>query len=400
MVSVLASANAGYSFSNWSGDISGTSNPASITINGPKTVTANFTQNQYSLTVNINPPGGGSVSKNPNKSTYVYNEQVSVTAAANSGYTFSNWSGDASGSANPTTITMNGNKTVTANFRTATETVSTPTIPSGPTAGIINTSYTYSAGSSSSNLGHSVQYRFDWGDGTYSNWSSSTSASKSWSSAGTYSVRAQARCATHTSVVSSWSSGLSVNVIADNVFLDVPSGYWAYDYIIAIYNNGITTGCVQDDPSTPENERRYCPEDSVTRGQMAAFIIRAKYGETFSYTTTPYFTDVPSTHTFFKYVQKLRDDGITVVIGTYWVDDYVTRGQMVAFIIRAKFGENFTYTTTPYFSDVSSTHNFFKYVQKMKDEGITAVTGVYDVDSVVTRAQMAAFLARAFLGME
>jgi hypothetical protein len=96
----------------------------------------------------------------------------------------------------------------------------------------------------------------------------------------------------------------------------------------------------------------------------------------------------------------MKDEGLTVVSDIYMVDEPVTRGQMAAFIIRAKFGENFTYTTTPYFSDVPSTHNFFKYVQKMKDEGITAVTGVYDVDSVVTRAQMAAFLARAFLGMQ
>jgi hypothetical protein len=191
-----------------------------------------------------------------------------------------------------------------------------------------------------------------------------------------------------------------VSVITSNVFSDVPSDYWAYDYIIAIYNNGITTGCAQDDPNTPENERRYCPEESVTRGQMAAFIIRAKYGENFSYTTTPYFTDVPSTHTFFKYVQKLKDDGITAVSGTYEVETYVTRGQMAAFIIRAKFGETFSYTTTPYFSDVPSTHTFFKYVQKLKDEGITALTGIYGVDDNVTRAQMAAFLARAFLGME
>jgi hypothetical protein len=182
-----------------------------------------------------------------------------------------------------------------------------------------------------------------------------------------------------------------------NIFSDVPSDYWAYDYIIDIYDAGITTGCAQDDPNTPENERRYCPEDSVTRGQMAAFIIRAKYGENFSYTTTPYFTDVPSTHTFFKYVQKLRDDGITAVSGTYAVDSYVTRGQMAAFIIRAKFGENFSYTLTPYFTDVLATHNFFKYVQKLKDEGITAVTGTYGVDNIITRAQMAAFLSRAFL---
>jgi len=150
--------------------------------------------------------------------------------------------------------------------------------------------------------------------------------------------------------------------------------------IMAIYDHNITTGCSQ-------NPLKYCPEDNVTRGQMAAFIIRAKYGENFSYTTTPYFTDVPSTHTFFKYVQKLRDDGITAVSGTYAVDSYVTRGQMSAFIIRAKFGESFTYTQTPYFSDVPATHGFFKYVQKLKDEGITAVTGTYYVNNNVTRAR-------------
>jgi len=184
------------------------------------------------------------------------------------------------------------------------------------------------------------------------------------------------------------------------VFIDVPSTYWAYNYIIAIYNAGITKGCVQDDPNTPENERKYCPEDNVTRGQMAAFIIRAKYGENFSYTSTPYFSDVPSTHVFFKYVQKLKDDNITVVSGIYGVDNEVTRGQMAAFIIRAKYGENFSYTSTPYFSDVPSNHTFFKYVQKLKDDKITVVSGTYGVDNIMTRAQMAACIARAFLGMQ
>ena len=176
---------------------------------------------------------------------------------------------------------------------------------------------------------------------------------------------------------------------AKSVFNDVPDpNNWSYNSIYAIYTEGITVGC---------GNSNYCPNASVTRGQMAAFIIRAKYGENFTYTKTPYFSDVPSTHLFFKYVQKLRDDGITSVSGIYDVDNYVTRGQMAAFIIRAKYGEDFTYTQTPYFSDVPSTHLFFKYVQKLKDDGITAVTGTYNVDSVVTREQMAAFLFRGFL---
>ena len=185
-----------------------------------------------------------------------------------------------------------------------------------------------------------------------------------------------------------------------NGFTDVPFLYWAYDYVMAIYDAGITVGCAQDNPGTPENERKYCPEDNVTRGQMAAFIIRSIYGESFSYTTQPYFGDVPSDHTFFKYVQKMKDTGITAVTGTYDVEGTVTRGQMAAFIIRALYGESFAYTQASYFADVPSTHDFFKYVQKMKDTGITVVTGTYDVEGTVTRAQMAAFLSRAFLEME
>jgi uncharacterized repeat protein (TIGR02543 family) len=76
--------------------------------------------NQYTLNVTIAPSSAaGSVSKSPNKPTYADGETVTLTATPNSGYTFSNWTGDASGSTNPITLTMNGNKTVVANFAQA-----------------------------------------------------------------------------------------------------------------------------------------------------------------------------------------------------------------------------------------------------------------------------------------
>ena len=94
------------------------------------------------------------------------------------------------------------------------ETVSTPSTPTGPTSGTTGTSYTYATGGSVSNQGHSVQYLIDWGDGSNSNWLpvGTTSAPKSWSSAGTYCVKAKARCATHTSVESGWSGCLYVTI--------------------------------------------------------------------------------------------------------------------------------------------------------------------------------------------
>lgn len=91
-------------------------------------------------------------------------------------------------------------------------TVSIPNTPLGPTSGTVGQTLTFSTGGSSCSRGHPVEYRFDWGDGTYSSWSSSPTATKTWYSAGTYQVRAQARCAADTSVVSGWSSPLSVSI--------------------------------------------------------------------------------------------------------------------------------------------------------------------------------------------
>jgi hypothetical protein len=88
------------------------------------------------------------------------------------------------------------------------EKISTPTTPTGENLGDIGVTYEFKTGGSLSTLGHSVEYQFDWGDGSFSAWGSATQ-SKSWNTLGTFVVRARARCATDTSVVSDWSSGLS-----------------------------------------------------------------------------------------------------------------------------------------------------------------------------------------------
>ena len=98
------------------------------------------------------------------------------------------------------------------------ETVSSPTVLSGPANGSVGVTYTFMTGGSSSSLGHSIQYIFDWGDSTTSGWLpvGTTSAIKSWTSQGTYLVKAQARCATHNAAVSSWSTPLSVPLLCSS----------------------------------------------------------------------------------------------------------------------------------------------------------------------------------------
>jgi len=147
VVQLTAVASTGWTFSSWTGDLSGSTNPASITMNGNKSVTAHFSQNQYTLTITVS--GSGSVTKNPNQATYSYGQVVTLTAVPGTGYLFSSWTGDLSGSQNPTTITMNGNRAVTAHFQDSappqitgiTRTTSNP-LDTNPLFGWVNVSCT------------------------------------------------------------------------------------------------------------------------------------------------------------------------------------------------------------------------------------------------------------------
>jgi hypothetical protein len=106
----------------------------------------------------------------------------------------------------------------------APESVTTPSVPSGPSSLCVGASGDFTTGGSSSSLAHAVEYQFEWDDGTLSQWGSATTRSHSWN-AGAYCVRARARCATHTTIESSWSACHTVNVDAETVSTpDPPSG--------------------------------------------------------------------------------------------------------------------------------------------------------------------------------
>jgi len=77
------------------------------------TITVSLGAQNYTLTVDA---ANGTVTKNPNQTSYVSGTQVTLTAMPAAGYIFSGWSGDLTGTTNPAIITMNSNKTITANF--------------------------------------------------------------------------------------------------------------------------------------------------------------------------------------------------------------------------------------------------------------------------------------------
>lgn len=80
---------------------------------------------QYTLTTNT--VGSGSISSDPSGGTYDDGTVVELIANPDSGYKFDGWSGDANGASRTTTVTMDSDKSVTANFSAVTFTLTTPT---------------------------------------------------------------------------------------------------------------------------------------------------------------------------------------------------------------------------------------------------------------------------------
>jgi uncharacterized repeat protein (TIGR02543 family) len=102
----------GYTFTGWSGDATGTTNPLSVTMTANKNITAMFTINKYTLATTV--VGSGTVS--PGNGSFNYNTIQTLTATPASGYTFTGWSGDATGTTNPLSVTMTANKNISATF--------------------------------------------------------------------------------------------------------------------------------------------------------------------------------------------------------------------------------------------------------------------------------------------
>lgn len=113
-VIVMAIASPGFEFRYWSGDVQSTNNPVPLLVNRPKSLTANFSLVGNSFTTSVNPPGAGTVG--PPGGNMETNFRLILTATPSPGYTFSFWSGDASGKDNPIAITLDRNKRIVANF--------------------------------------------------------------------------------------------------------------------------------------------------------------------------------------------------------------------------------------------------------------------------------------------
>jgi hypothetical protein len=183
------------------------------------------------------------------------------------------------------------------------------------------------------------------------------------------------------------------------IFADVPHGHGAWAWIEASAEAGITSGCL-DDPLS------YCPDDPVTRGQMAVFLGRGLHGATFEPTaaTGKAFDDVPLSDGLAKWIEQLSREGITGGCSTaparFCATDPVTRGQIAVFLLRARHGAAYVPPagTGQAFTDVPASHPLAGWIEQLAREGISAGCGGTDYcpDATVSRGQMAVLLVRTF----
>lgn len=123
-VELTANADEGYSFTEWGGDLTGGVNPATVIMNGPKSITALFSINSYQLDVTKTGTGSGTVTSSPAgincgtdcSETYEYGTDVTLTAVATAGSTFTGWSGGGCSGTGTCVVTLDAAKTVSANF--------------------------------------------------------------------------------------------------------------------------------------------------------------------------------------------------------------------------------------------------------------------------------------------
>ena len=176
-------------------------------------------------------------------------------------------------------------------------------------------------------------------------------------------------------------------------FLDVPNSSVYHLYVTTLVRNAITAGI---------GGSLYGVNQATLRQQMAVFLLKAKYGVCYvPPNCTGVFPDVPCPSTFAAWIEDLAAQGITGGCGNgnYCPQNPVRRDQMAAFLLRTKYGSS--YVPPPCdgdFVDVACPSLFADWIEQLAEEQITTGCGGpnYCPLNPNTRGQMAVFLTKTF----
>ncbi|MBF0370351.1 MAG: tandem-95 repeat protein [Magnetococcales bacterium] len=185
-------------------------------------------------------------------------------------------------------------------------------------------------------------------------------------------------------------------------FDDVASDRWGYDHIETLADTGITSGCDADN---------YCPDRNLQRAEMAIFLLRSKYGSSYSpdAATGNAFNDVSASFWAGSFVERLAALGITSGCDSdsFCPSREITRSEMAIFLLRTKYGSDYQppSATGNVFGDISSGYWAGSFIEQLNSEGWVDDTldttrvcaeGNFCPSLTINRAEMAVFLVRVF----
>jgi hypothetical protein len=179
-------------------------------------------------------------------------------------------------------------------------------------------------------------------------------------------------------------------------FLDVPSGHQFHSFVTTLVSNTITVGV---------GGGLYGVDQGTKRQQMAVFLLKAKNGLCFvPPQCTGTFTDVQCPSTFADWIEELAAQGITTGCGGgfFCPDNLVTRRQMAIFLLKTKYGSGYLPPAcTGVFDDVLCPDApAVDFIEQLAAEEITggcqASPPLYCPNDTSTRGQMAVFIVKTF----
>lgn len=180
----------------------------------------------------------------------------------------------------------------------------------------------------------------------------------------------------------------STNQTEAKTFSDVPSSNAYYSIIDVMSDSGIINGY---------SDGTFKPNNTITRAHVAVLLSRALDLKAIRPATT--FSDVPTTHTYYKEIMALYRAGIVDGSnGKFNPSGSLTRGQLAKILTNA-FGLQQQQTTS--FKDVPTTHHFNSYIGALAANNITTgyTDGTFKPDTKVSRMHFALFMYRAMYNM-
>ncbi len=179
-------------------------------------------------------------------------------------------------------------------------------------------------------------------------------------------------------------------------FLDVPSVHQFHAFVTTLVSNAITVGV---------GNGLYGVDQGTKRQQMAVFLLKAEHGLCYTPPPCAgVFPDVPCPSTFAPWIEALAAEGTTTGCGggNFCPDNLVTRRQMAVFLLKTKYGSGYVPPAcTGVFDDVPCPGApAVDFIERLAAEQITggcsASPPLYCPDGTSTRGQMAVFITKTF----